>query len=213
MSDRVVFQPKPPQKEIENLAAALTEQRNPRSENLEKLSSRALVELFVEEEKFVQDALHGAIVDLSRAIEIVTESLRNGGRLFYVGAGSSGRIGVLDAAIPPLALRPCSFKGVAGGATSLSKREGSGRRGRGSVSGMENYRFDVLCWKYQRAQAFIDKPGGSRKVVDCKNNLLTCNPVGSGHRCRGGVQRARPQWMSTLRLTSPLNRNSYGSQD
>src|SRR6266567_339126 len=72
---------------------ALTEQRNPRSENLEKLSARELVELFVEEEKFVQDALRGAIVDLTRAIEIVTESLRNGGRLFYVGAGSSGRIG------------------------------------------------------------------------------------------------------------------------
>src|SRR5437667_3305426 len=95
--DRIIFEPKLSDKEIDNLAAALTEQRNPRSENLEKLSPRELVELFVEEEKFVQEALRGAIVDLTRAIEIVTESLRNGGRLFYVGAGSSGRIGVLDA--------------------------------------------------------------------------------------------------------------------
>src|SRR5947208_14595723 len=45
---------------LEDLAAALTEQRNPRSENLEKMSARKLVELFVDEEKFVQDALHGA---------------------------------------------------------------------------------------------------------------------------------------------------------
>ncbi|PYL19247.1 MAG: hypothetical protein DMF41_10245 [Verrucomicrobia bacterium] len=78
--DHVTFQPKLSEEQIDNLAAALTEQRNPRSENLEKLSARELVELFVEEEKFVQDALRGAIVDLTRAIEIVTESLRNGGR-------------------------------------------------------------------------------------------------------------------------------------
>ncbi|HET9418874.1 MAG TPA: BadF/BadG/BcrA/BcrD ATPase family protein, partial [Chthoniobacterales bacterium] len=48
--------------QIEELAAALTEQRNPRSENLEQMSARELVELFVEEEKFVQEALRGAIV-------------------------------------------------------------------------------------------------------------------------------------------------------
>ena len=59
---------------------------------------------------------------LSRAIEIVTESLRNGGRLFYVGAGSSGRIGVLDASeIPPtFGASPDLVQGViAGGVTAL----------------------------------------------------------------------------------------------
>jgi N-acetylmuramic acid 6-phosphate etherase len=100
--DHAVFHPEPSQREIDGLAAALTEQRNPRSQNLEKMSAHELVQLFVEEEKFVQDALRTAAADLARAIETVTESLRNGGRLFYVGAGSSGRIGVLDASeIPP----------------------------------------------------------------------------------------------------------------
>src|SRR6266478_2106294 len=102
MCDHVTFQPSLSRRQIDNLAAAVTEQRNPRSENLEKMSAHELVELFVEEEKFVQAALREAIADLARAIEIVTESLRNGGRLFYVGAGSSGRIGILDASeIPP----------------------------------------------------------------------------------------------------------------
>src|SRR5215471_17920892 len=102
MHEDINFQPKLSEKEIDNLAAALTEQRNPRSENLEKMSARQLVEVFVEEEKFVQDALRVAVTELTKAIEIVAESLRNGGRLFYVGAGSSGRIGVLDASeIPP----------------------------------------------------------------------------------------------------------------
>src|SRR6202011_3846560 len=63
------------EEKVDNLAAALTEQRNPRSENLEKMSVRELVKLFVDEEKFVQDALRGAVTNLARSIEIVTESL------------------------------------------------------------------------------------------------------------------------------------------
>ena len=120
--DHSTFHPKPSQHEIDGLAAALTEQRNPRSQNLEKLSAQELVQLFVEEEKFVQDALRSAAADLARAIEQVTESLRNGGRLFYAGAGSSGRIGVLDASeIPPTFGAPTHLvQGIiAGGATAL----------------------------------------------------------------------------------------------
>ena len=92
--DHAAIHLEPSQSEIENLAAALTEQRNPRSENLEKMSARELAEVFVEEEKFVQEALRAAVGELTKAIEVVAESLRHGGRLFYVGAGSSGRIGV-----------------------------------------------------------------------------------------------------------------------
>src|SRR5438874_10760590 len=86
------------------------------------MSGRQLVDVFVEEEKFVQGALRAVVVELARAIEIVTESLRNGGRLFYVGAGSSGRIGVLDASeIPPtFGAPPNLVQGViAGGVTAL----------------------------------------------------------------------------------------------
>src|SRR6266404_4173592 len=185
MSDRVGFQPEPPQKEIEKLAAALTEQRNPRSENLEKLSSRALVELFVEEEKFIQDALHGAIVDLAGAIEIVTESLRNGGSVFYVGAGSSGRIGVLDASeIPPtFGASPDLVQGIiAGGATALHR----------SVEGAEDEEGAGALAIDQRGVKAVDVVVGitasgrtpfvvgavaRAKSLGAKTILLTCNPV------------------------------------
>ncbi|MEY2530472.1 MAG: N-acetylmuramic acid 6-phosphate etherase, partial [Verrucomicrobiota bacterium] len=109
---------------IDNLAAALTEQPNPRSGNLEKMSARELVELFVEEEKFVQEALRGAIGDLAKAVEMAADSLRKGGRLFYVGAGTSGRLGVLDASeIPPtFGASPELVQGIiAGGAAALSR--------------------------------------------------------------------------------------------
>ncbi|PYJ54681.1 MAG: N-acetylglucosamine kinase [Verrucomicrobia bacterium] len=124
LGDHITVREKLARGEIDSLAAALTEQRNPRSENLEKLSPREVVQLFVDEEKFVQDALRDAAADLTRAIEIVAEALRNGDRLFYVGAGSSGRIGVLDASeIPPtFGAPPDLVQGViAGGVTALHR--------------------------------------------------------------------------------------------
>src|SRR5258708_3524230 len=60
----------PAPEQIDDLAAALTEQRNPRSENLEKISAQDLVKLFVDEEKFVGEALRAAIVDLAHAIDL-----------------------------------------------------------------------------------------------------------------------------------------------
>src|SRR5256885_2821987 len=114
----------PAPEKIDDLAAALTEQRNPRSENLEKMSAPDLVKLFVDEEKFVGEALRAAIVDLARAIDLAAESMRKGGKLFYVGAGTSGRLGVLDASeIPPTFGAPRELvQGIiAGGATALHR--------------------------------------------------------------------------------------------
>jgi N-acetylmuramic acid 6-phosphate etherase len=182
--DPVTFQPKLSEKEIEHLAAALTEQRNPRSENLEKMGLRELVELFVEEEKFVEDALRGATADLAKAIEIVTESLRNGGRLFYVGAGSSGRIGVLDASeIPPtFGASPHLVQGIiAGGTTALYRsvegaedEESAGAlamRERGAKNG------DVVIGITASGRTpFVLGALAYAKSLGAKTILLTCNP-------------------------------------
>ena len=122
MSDFGAIGARADSEKIDELAAALTEQRNPRSENLEQMSARELVELFVEEEKFVQEALRGAIIDLAKAVELVAGALRKGGRLFYIGAGTSGRLGVLDASeIPPtFGAAPELVQGmIAGGARAL----------------------------------------------------------------------------------------------
>jgi N-acetylmuramic acid 6-phosphate etherase len=108
----------------ENLGRALTEQRNPRSENLDKVGAQELVELFVGEETFVEQALRKEAGSLARAVEMATKALRGGGRLFYVGAGTSGRLGVLDASeIPPTFGAPADMvQGIiAGGATALSR--------------------------------------------------------------------------------------------
>ena len=124
LDERPTIQPKSREAEIEELAAALTEQRNPRSENLDKLSARELVELFVDEEKSVRKALHEKIVDLAGAVEMVSAALRKGGKLFYIGAGTSGRLGVLDASeIPPTFGASADLvQGIiAGGASALHR--------------------------------------------------------------------------------------------
>ncbi|MGZ5019297.1 MAG: N-acetylmuramic acid 6-phosphate etherase, partial [Chthoniobacterales bacterium] len=104
------------------LAEATTEQRNPRSAHLDKLATSELVDLFVSEEELVTKALTAERDQLIRAIDLVSGALQNGGRLFYVGAGTSGRLGVLDASeIPPtFGASPELVQGIiAGGATAL----------------------------------------------------------------------------------------------
>ena len=192
--DRVAFQPK--LREIEDLAAALTEQRNPRSENLEKMSAGQLAELFVEEEKFVEDALRGATGELARAIEIVTESLRNHGRLFYVGAGSSGRIGVLDASeIPPtFSASPDLVQGIIAGGTTALYRSVEGAEDEESAGtlalrerGIRN--GDVVIGITASGRTpFVLGALSHAKSLGAKTILLTCNPA-----VAAGIDRAAPQ--------------------
>src|SRR6267378_4045800 len=170
---------------IDNLAAALTEQRNPRSENLEKMSARELVELFVEEERFVQDALRGAIVDLAKAIEIVTGALRKGGRLFYVGAGSSGRIGVLDASeIPPtFGASSDLIQGIIAGGVTALHRSVEGAEDEESVGALAmdergTKDVDVVIGITASGRTpFVLGALGRAKSLGAKTILLTCNPA------------------------------------
>lgn len=167
--------------EMENLARALTEQRNPRSEKLEELSAQELVELFIEEEKFVQEALRKEAASLARAIEMAAKVLRKGGRLFYVGAGTSGRLGVLDASeIPPtFGASPELVQGImAGGASALQR----------SVEGAE------------------DEPGGGALAIDERGVTgadIVCGISASGRTpfVLGALAEARKRGAQTILLT------------
>jgi N-acetylmuramic acid 6-phosphate etherase len=186
--EHAAFHPQPSQTQFDSLAAALTEQRNPRSENLEKMSGRELVQVFVEEEKFVQAALRAATAELTIAVEIVTESLRNGGRLFYVGAGSSGRIGVLDASeIPPTFGAPRELvQGViAGGVTALSRSaEGAEDDETAGALAMDERRIKnpdvVIGISASGRTPFVLSALARAKQLSAKTVLLTCNPSVAG---------------------------------
>jgi N-acetylmuramic acid 6-phosphate etherase len=76
----------------------ITEQRNPASQNLDRLPAREIVALMNREDRKVALAVGKAIPAIARAVDAIVAGIRNGGRLIYVGAGSSGRMAVLDAA-------------------------------------------------------------------------------------------------------------------
>jgi N-acetylmuramic acid 6-phosphate etherase len=198
--DHAAFQPAPSQSEIDSLAAALTEQRNPRSENLEKMSARELVEVFVEEEEFVQEALRPAVGELTKAIEIVAESLRNGGRLFYVGAGSSGRIGVLDASeIPPTFGAPRDLvQGViAGGAMALYQSvEGAEDEESAGALALDERKIkgrDVVIGITASGRTpFVLGALARGKSLGARTILLTCNPASVAGVADSGRPRSTP---------------------
>lgn len=79
----------------------LTERRNPRSAAIDRASAREIVELIASEDATIPVAVAGVKEEIARVIDLLEAAFRAGGRLFYVGAGTSGRLGVLDAAECP----------------------------------------------------------------------------------------------------------------
>src|SRR3989454_8731464 len=102
----------------------LTEQRNPRTQRIDVASSLEIVDLMNAEDATVAPAVHAVRGELARAIDLVVEAFRRGGRLIYVGAATSGRLGVLDASEcpPTFGTPPEMVVGViAGGYQALVK--------------------------------------------------------------------------------------------
>ena len=83
------------------LARLLTEQRNPATIHLDQLSVEGILRLINWQDKLVPLAVEREIPHITRAVELIVTSLREGGRLLYVGAGTSGRLGVVDASECP----------------------------------------------------------------------------------------------------------------
>ena len=102
----------------------LTEQRNPRTMNLHRLSTAACVELITEEDKAVYTAITEARPALTAFIEAVEPRFCRGGRLIYIGAGTSGRLGVLDASEcpPTFQVSPNRVVGIIAGGDSALRR-------------------------------------------------------------------------------------------
>jgi N-acetylmuramic acid 6-phosphate etherase len=107
----------------------LTERRHPGSIDLDRMSTRQILELMHAEDRAAAEAVGAALDQVERAAALVLGRLRDGGRLLYVGAGTSGRLGVLDAAEcpPTFGTPPGQVVGIlAGGPEALVRaREGA----------------------------------------------------------------------------------------
>ncbi len=108
--------------DVASISLSPTEQRNPRSMRLDEMSNAEAVELMLREDRLITAALLAERGKIERGVEFIVRSFRRGGRLFYVGAGTSGRLGVLDASECPPTFRtdPEMVQGIiAGGQTAI----------------------------------------------------------------------------------------------
>ena len=107
-----------------DLGQLLTEQRNPASAEIDSASTIGMLEIINSEDQKVAVAVKDAIPQIARALDAIYERSKRGGRLFYIGAGTSGRLGVLDAAEcpPTFNVSPEMVQGViAGGEAALAR--------------------------------------------------------------------------------------------
>lgn len=85
----------------DDIGRLTTEESNPRSENVDLMSTLDVLRLINEEDRKVGPAVEQEVENIARAVDLIVDGLSRGGRLFYVGAGTSGRLGMLDASECP----------------------------------------------------------------------------------------------------------------
>ena len=109
---------------MENLRDLLTEQQNPASARIDELETLQVLEIINDEDRRVADSITPELPHIAQAIDAIVNAFQNDGHLFYIGAGTSGRLGVLDASEcpPTFNVPPDLVQGIiAGGESALSR--------------------------------------------------------------------------------------------
>jgi N-acetylmuramic acid 6-phosphate etherase len=165
-------------------AQASTEQRNPRSRKLDQRSIPQLVDLFIKEERYVEKALAAQRKEIAKAAAIIAKKLCSGGRLFYVGAGTSGRLGVVDASeMPPtFNASPEQIQAIIAGGPAAVFRSQEGAEDSTDASVLELRargltKRDVVCGIAASGQTpFVLGALEFARKKGVATILLTCNP-------------------------------------
>jgi len=108
---------------VKNINQLTTESRNPDSTNLDEMSIPAIVTLMNQEDAKVSQSVQSQIPAIAQAVALIVAAFKAGGRLIYLGAGTSGRLGVLDAAecVPTFGTDPAMVRGlIAGGQKAMT---------------------------------------------------------------------------------------------
>ncbi|MCI0572863.1 MAG: N-acetylmuramic acid 6-phosphate etherase [Myxococcaceae bacterium] len=167
-------------------ALASTETLHARSVDLDLRDTREVIERLHEEDRVAVEAVGRVLPALTRASELVTAALRAGGRLVYVGAGTSGRLGALDAAeLPPTfgTLRSQVIAVIAGGPAALRRAvegaEDDPAAGARAVEALRVGRADVVCGiSASGTTPFVRGALRAARRRRARTLLVTCNPRG-----------------------------------
>jgi len=168
----------------DSLAKLLTEQRNPASMDLDLLSTEGILRLINWQDKLVPLAVERELPYIATAVEIVVEALRNGGRLIYVGAGTSGRLGVVDASEcpPTFGTNPAMVRGlIAGGEAAMFRsREGAEdnqEQAGKDIGALKVGETDVVCGiAASRRTPYVVAAVARARALGAKTIYVTTNP-------------------------------------
>ncbi|HEX9283417.1 MAG TPA: N-acetylmuramic acid 6-phosphate etherase [Gemmatimonadales bacterium] len=161
----------------------LTEQRNPRTQRIDVASTLEIVDLINAEDATVAPAVHAVREQIARAVDLVVAAFQRGGRLIYVGAGTSGRLGVLDASEcpPTFGTPPEMVVGViAGGYQSLVKGlEGAEDDVNAGMEAMDRARVSppdfVLGIAASGTTPFVRAALSRAQTIGAATGLLSCS--------------------------------------
>lgn len=167
--------------EIKNL---ITEARNPASEDIDSKSTEEILRIINREDQTIPAIVEKEIPYIARAVEILVETFKKGGRLFYIGAGTSGRLGVLDAAEcpPTFGTDPEMIQGIiAGGEAALVRaQEGSEDEAeQGAIDLMARgfTKNDVACGIAASYRTpYVLNAVKKARELGAKTIYVTCNP-------------------------------------
>ncbi len=167
-------------KEISNLA---TEQRNQRSSDIDLMSTMEILQLINSEDTMVAVAVKDELQYIAQAVDIITEQFKVSGRLFYVGAGTSGRLGIVDASEcpPTFGTDPEMVQGIiAGGEKAIFKAqegaEDSPEHGAQALIDNQVNHNDVICGIAASGRTpFVRGSLEKAKAIGCHTILVTTN--------------------------------------
>ncbi len=165
----------------------ITEAQNPKSKEIDKLSTHAILKLINREDSLIASVVKKVIPDIEKVVELAVTALKGGNRIIYIGAGTSGRLGILDASeIPPTFSAPREwFTGVIAGG-----REAVFRSIEAAEDRSEDAIKDLKAIKIRQGDVIIGIASSSTtpyviagltfaKQLDCKTVFLICNPLSS----------------------------------
>ena len=179
-----------PRELFDQLAALVTEERNTGTARLDRMSTTRILKLINDEDRTVPAAVARHLSRIARAAELYAATLRRGGRVFYLGAGTSGRLGVLDAAEcpPTFGTDPQQVQGVIAGGkgTLIRSREGVEDRAAAAARDLKKRKFsrkDLLIavaasgrTPYTLAGLEYARALGARTVFICANPARQKSP-------------------------------------
>jgi len=169
---------------FDEISKLTTEQRNSKSINIDKLSTLEILKIINDEDKLVPYAVEKEIPYIEQAVEIVVNAIKNGGRLLYFGAGTSGRLGVVDASeCPPTFGTPYGLVDgfIAGGKEAMfSAQEGAEdyeENGAIDVLSANVNEKDVVCGiAASRRTPYVIGAVKKAKELGAKTIFITTNP-------------------------------------